>query len=130
MTMDHTPSSATLTPSSLTVTSQCVLTYAELTSDFNPLHVDPEFAARTPMGRQIAHGTMSLCVLFQCIARNLGAAALASMDLDVRFVKPVFIGDVVTASGSASAEHAGQWNVWVRGDDGSERIVGVLRLAD
>ncbi|MPN48512.1 hypothetical protein SDC9_196120 [bioreactor metagenome] len=119
-----------LTTSQLLVTAEAIQTYAELTNDFNPLHVDADFAAKTPMGRQIAHGTMSLCLIFQCIQRNFGGSVLAGVDLDVRFVKPVFIGDTVIAGGEPSAEQPGQWNVWVRGEDGVDRIVGNFRLND
>ena len=45
---------------SLRADRQAILAYAELTGDFNPIHVDPEFAAKTPMGGVIAHGTLSL----------------------------------------------------------------------
>ena len=98
MTMNQNASNnnpAVLQTCSLLVTAEAIQTYGELTNDFNPLHVDAEFAAKTPMGRQIAHGTMSLCLIFQCIQRNFGGAALANVALDVRFVKPVFIGDTV-----------------------------------
>jgi len=36
-----------------------ILAYAEITGDFNPIHVDPAFAATTAMGGVIAHGTLS-----------------------------------------------------------------------
>ena len=118
-----------LQTSSLLVTAEAIQTYAELSNDFNPLHVDAEFAGTTPMGRQIAHGTLSLCLIFQCIQRNFGAAALAQVALDVRFVKPVFIGDTVTAGGEANSEQPGHWHVWVKGGDGVERIVGSFHLS-
>jgi acyl dehydratase len=127
--MDQMVSPPTLRASSLTVTAQCIQTYAELTNDFNPLHVDADFAAKTLMGRQIAHGTMSLCLIWQCLQRTFGGEALAGIELDVRFVKPIHIGDTVTAGGKASTDQPGQWDVWVRGDDGVDRIVGVIRLA-
>lgn len=127
--MDLKVSSPTLRTSSLTVTAQAIQTYAELTNDFNPLHVDASFAAKTPMGRQIAHGTMSLCLLWQSIQRTFGGEALSGVEMDVRFVKPIHIGDTVTAGGKASTDQTGQWDVWVRGDDGVDRIVGVIRLA-
>ena len=132
MTMNQNPSNnpRMLQTCSLLVTAEAIQTYGELTNDFNPLHVDAEFAAKTPMGRQIAHGTMSLCLIFQCIQRNFGGAALANVELDVRFVKPVFIGDTVIAGGEASTEQPGQWNVWVRGDDGVDRIVGSFTLPE
>jgi len=122
----HTPSA--LKTASLSVTAQTILAYAELTNDFNLIHVDAGFAAKTPMGRPIAHGTMSLCLLMQCLQRNFGVQALQTLDLDVRFVKPIFIGDAITAGGEPSESQAGQWNVWVRGEDGSDRIVGTVAL--
>ncbi len=81
------------------------------------------------MGRPIAHGTLSLCLVWQCLQRNFGAQALADLDLQVRFIKPVYIDDVVTAGGQSSEASPGQYDVWVRGQDGSDRIVGTVRAA-
>ena len=131
MTMNQAPTThSTLQTRSLLVTAESIQTYGELTNDFNPLHVDAEFAAKTAIGRQIAHGTMSLCLIFQCIQHNFGGGALAHVALDVRFVKPVFIGDTVIAGGEASSEQPGQWSVWVRGNDGVDRIVGSFHLPE
>lgn len=116
----------TLHSTSLTVTQATIAAYAELTDDFNPIHLDAEFAAKTSMGRPIAHGTMSLCLLWQCLGSSFPAQALETMQLDIRFVKPVYIGDQLTAGGEAVGGASGQWNVWVRGQDGTDRIVGVL----
>ncbi len=118
----------TLTLISLAMTEEIIRSYAELTDDFNPIHVDPEFAAKTPMGRPIAHGTLSLCLVWQCLQRNLGAQALAGLDLQVRFIKPVYIGDLVTAGGQPSEVAPDQYDIWVRGQDGSDRIVGTVSL--
>jgi acyl dehydratase len=113
---------------SLTVTEEIIWSYAELTDDFNPIHVEADFAAKTSMGRPIAHGTLSLCLVWQCLQRNLGAQALNNLDLQVRFIKPVYIDDVVTAGGHPSETVLGQYEVWVRGQDGSDRIVGTATL--
>lgn len=117
-----------LRTASLNVTEEIIRSYAELTDDFNPIHVDAEFAAQTPMGRPIAHGTLSLCLVWQCLQRNFGAQALADLDLQVRFIKPVYIDDVVTAGGQPNEAEPGQYDVWVRGQDGSDRIVGTVTL--
>lgn len=111
----------------LTVTAATIRAYAELTSDFNPIHLDAAFAATTPMGQPIAHGTMSLCLMWQCIGKSFRDDGLGDMQLDVRFVRPVYIGDELTAGGEPDRETPGQWKVWVRAQDGSDRIVGVLR---
>ncbi|MBS77762.1 MaoC family dehydratase [Variovorax sp.] len=113
----------------LEVEMASILAYAELTDDFNPIHVDPEFAAATPMGGVIAHGTMSLCLLWAAIFRSFPASALRAPELDVRFVKPVRVGDMLRAGGEIDAEDPALYKVWVRADDGSDRIVGTLRLA-
>lgn len=113
---------------SLTVTEEVTRAYAELTNDFNPIHLDAEFAAKTPMGRPIAHGTLSLCLIWQCLERNFGAEALADLDLQVRFIQPVFIGDVITAGCQATEAAPDQYDVSVHGQDGSKRIVGSVTL--
>lgn len=122
------PNIHSLQTASLQVTEGAIRSYAELTDDFNPIHVDAAFAAQTPMGRPIAHGTMSLCLLWQCLGKNFSAAELTALDLEVRFVKPVYIGDEVTAGGESDAAAHGLWKVWVRGQDGSDRIVGTVQL--
>lgn len=117
-----------LRTASLSITAEIIQSFAELTDDFNPIHVDAAFAAKTPMGRPIAHGTMSLCLVWQCLQRNFGAQALADLDLQVRFIKPIYIDDVVTAGGKPSESVPGQYDIWVRGQDDSDRIVGTVTL--
>jgi 3-hydroxybutyryl-CoA dehydratase len=118
-----------LRPATLNVQPDAIRAYAELTDDFNPIHLDPVFAAGTPMGGVIAHGTMSICLLWQSLYRTFGAAAFEGLDLDVRFVKPVRVGETLTAGGEANPGEPGSWDVWVRGDDGADRLSGVVRLS-
>ena len=120
--------STMLKPAELKVTESVVQAYAQITNDFNPIHVDPEFAAGTPLGGAIAHGTLSLCLVWQCLQDNFGDNVFADLDLDVRFVKPVFVGETVTAGGRKSDDEPGRYEIWVRGADGSDRISGSLRL--
>src|SRR5512140_3275116 len=77
--------------------------YAELTGDFNPIHLDPVFAASTPMGGVIAHGTLSICLLWQAVVRTFGAAAFEAPELDIRFLKPVRAGETLTAGGEQNS---------------------------
>ena len=48
------------TSPSVTVTEAMVNTYAELTGDFTPVHVDEEYAKTTPFGTRVAHGLLGL----------------------------------------------------------------------
>lgn len=114
---------------SLKVGMEEIRAYADLTDDYNPIHLDPAFAATTPMGGVIAHGTMSICLLWQAIFRSFDAAALSAAELDVRFARPVRVGELLEAGGQMDAETPGLFNVWVRADDGADRLAGTLRMA-
>ncbi|MGB6936537.1 MAG: MaoC family dehydratase, partial [Xanthobacteraceae bacterium] len=46
--------------------------YADVTDDHNPIHLDPDFAAKTPMGGIIAHGMLSLSLLWQSLQATFG----------------------------------------------------------
>ncbi|HMM74128.1 MAG TPA: MaoC family dehydratase [Gammaproteobacteria bacterium] len=112
----------------LTATPEIVLAYGRLTEDFNPLHIDPAFAARTPMGGCIAHGTMSICLLWQSLFRSFGALEPERIALDVRFVQPVRVGETIHAGGELQEGEVDCYTVWVRGDDGADRVTGTARL--
>lgn len=118
-----------LVTTTMKVDMESVRAYAELTDDYNPIHLDPAFAATTPMGGVIAHGTMSVCLLWQAIFRNFTPEELSAAELDVRFVKPVRLGETLEAGGQRNAEDPALYSVWVRADDGVERLAGTLRTA-
>lgn len=118
-----------LPTSTLVVTAEAIRQYAELTQDFNPLHLDAAFAAATPMGSVIAHGTMSINLILQSLAKAFGAASVANVDLDIRFVKPVRVSETLTAGGQREeGGDARRYTVWVRGPEGDDRLVGVASL--
>ena len=119
-----------LTTSSRLVEFQSILDYADLTNDYNPLHVDPAFAAKTPFGGVIAHGTMSVALIWQALALTLGREALERIDLDIRFLKPVRVGNTVTGGGELRAGSTNIYEVWVKNDvaEGEPVISGTATL--
>lgn len=100
--------------------------YAEISDDFNPIHVDPEFAAASPMKGIIAHGMLSLNLIWQ-VLRNAAGEIQPPVVLDVRFRKPVRENDVVTAGGRRAED--GGYDVWARNEQGETVIDGTARLA-
>jgi 3-hydroxybutyryl-CoA dehydratase len=86
--------------------------YAEASNDYNPIHLDPEFAARTPMGGVIAHGLLSMSLIWQSLAATFGTERMIGIALDVRFVKPVREDVWVSASGTRVGDTA-TYHVWV-----------------
>jgi acyl dehydratase len=79
-----------------TVTESDIVSFAGLTGDYNPLHVDHEFAATTPWGKPIAHGLMGLswvAGLGSSAPRPNTVALVAIREWE--FLKPVFVGDTL-----------------------------------
>ena len=113
----------------LDINQQVIAAYADLTSDYNPIHLDQEFAAKTPMGGVIAHGTMSIGLIWQALEKTLGSDCLSNIDLDIRFIKPVRLGDRLIGGGNLQDAQTGTYEVWVRGEnDGENRIVGTAAI--
>ena len=118
----------TLKPSSRTVDFQSILNYAEVLNDYNPIHVDKEFAAKSPMGGIIAHGTLSVPLIWQALKNTLGVDALNRVHLEIRFVRPVRIEDTVTGGGELQAGAPNIYDVWVKNQEGEDVIRGTATL--
>ncbi len=74
--------------------------FARLTGDDHPIHYDDAYAATTRFGRRLAHGLllMGLTALGATpMSRRLHDAMVAFAEQRCRFLKPVFVGDVVTS---------------------------------
>jgi 3-hydroxybutyryl-CoA dehydratase len=116
----------------LHVTRDAIRLYADISHDYNPIHLDAEFAAKTPMGGVIAHGMLSLSLVWQSLAQTLGPERMGGIALQVRFVRPVREGDWVIAGG-ALGDEPGTYEVWVRAESDTRTetaIVGTAVLAE
>ena len=89
----------TLVTKARTVSEGDVSLFAGLAGDFNPLHVDAEFAAKSEFGGRIAHGPLVLSIAIGLMAQlNLiDGTALALLDLKWEFTAPVKLGDTIRA---------------------------------
>jgi 3-hydroxybutyryl-CoA dehydratase len=76
------------------VTQESIDAYAEISGDFNPLHVDPEAAAASEFGGIIAHGPIALHPFFRAATEWLGTDALpAGSEVKVTYRAPTRPGD-------------------------------------
>jgi 3-hydroxybutyryl-CoA dehydratase len=82
---------------SKTITDRDIQAFADVTGDHNPLHLDDEYAAKTRFGRRIAHGMLSASLISAVLANELPGAGSVYLSQTLKFVKPVFPGDTVTA---------------------------------
>lgn len=72
--------------------------YAAVSLDTNPAHFDEEFAAGTPFGKRIAHGMLTSGLISACLGTRLPGPGTIYLSQSLKFRKPVFIGDRVTAT--------------------------------
>ena len=79
------------------ITDDDVRTFADLTGDHNPLHMDDEFASQSLFGRRIAHGMLSASLISAVLANDLPGQGSIYLGQTLKFVAPVFIGDEITA---------------------------------
>ena len=73
--------------------------YAKASGDFNPIHIDQEFATKSHFGRTIAHGMLIAAVVSDLMSENFSDSWAESGKLKVRFRAPVYAEEIVTAKG-------------------------------
>ncbi|MBU16449.1 MAG: dehydratase [SAR202 cluster bacterium] len=106
--------------------------YAKASGDDNPLHLDPEFAAKTQFGGIIAHGMLTLAFVSEMMTAAHGRDWLESGGLRVRFKGAARVGDRVEAWGNLAKEYEQTlgYSVGVRNStSGQELIAGTAGLA-
>lgn len=124
-----------LPTSSLSITQEQINRYAQLSNDFNPLHVDVEFAGKSIFGGTIAHGTIPLACLLHSLAALCGEPWLKGAHVSVKFIAPARPGNVITAQGKLSGQTADQdgiravYDVSCQNQQGQSIIVGTAEIA-
>ncbi|MEE9132719.1 MAG: MaoC family dehydratase, partial [Gemmatimonadota bacterium] len=96
------------------VTAEDVARFADCTGDTNPLHRDPDYAARTRFGQCIAHGMLSAGFISAVLGTKLAPdCCVIYLSQSLRFLRPVKIGETIRAVAE------------VKGTDAQKRIVTV-----
>ena len=82
-----------------TITEADLVQFTGLSGDFNPLHIDEEFAKQTPYKTRIAHGLLSVSVVtgLQSLMGNVNGSTLGLLEMNWRFKKGVIPGDTIHA---------------------------------
>lgn len=80
-----------------TITEHDVYGFAGISMDFNPIHVDHEFARTTRFEQRIAHGMLSASLISAVIGTSLPGKNTIYLGQTLKFTAPVFIGDTLTA---------------------------------
>ena len=88
--------------STVTITEAHVMLGAGFVADFNPLHVDEEFARKSRFGGRILHGMLTSAMMGGPVGMHFHGTAIAYLEHNARFVAPVRPGDTLTIEWSVT----------------------------
>ncbi len=81
-----------------TVSESDIVKFAEVSGDFNPMHLDEDYARRTRFRTRIAHGMLTASFVSAVLGMRLPGPGCIYLSQSLRFKAPVRIGDAVTAT--------------------------------
>ncbi|MDX1905634.1 MAG: MaoC family dehydratase [Bacteroidia bacterium] len=108
------------------VSQEQVNTFAEVTGDKNPLHLDPEYAAKTIFRRPAVHGAFAIGVFSKIMGMEFPGPGTIYLEHQIQFLKPMYpevdYKAVVTLVSTVPDKHQGVFRteIW---QDGSDRQI-------
>ena len=97
-----------------TISETDVYLFAGISGDFNPMHMNEEFAKTTPFGTRIAHGALPQSLLAPILGMKLPGLGTVALEVTARFRAPTYFGDTITAKASVAEKL--EEKKWVRMD--------------
>ncbi len=83
---------------SLTFTDEIVRTFADISGDTNPIHLDDDYAAKSRFGKRIVHGMFTAGLISALIGIDFPGPGTIYLGQTLKFTKPVYLGDTITAT--------------------------------
>jgi len=90
---------------SLAVTSDTVEQYARLIGDTNPVHLDPEYAAKSFFRKRIAHGMLAAGLVGAVLGTRLPGPGAIYLNQNIEFKRPINIDETITAKVKVTEKH-------------------------
>lgn len=88
---------------SKTVTETDIALFAAISGDFNPLHVNAEFAKSSRFGARVAHGPIMLALAAGVLGNRLPGIGAIAVSNHIEYRRPVYIGDTITSRAEVAA---------------------------
>ncbi len=76
---------------------QTVEAFASVSEDYNPIHLDEDFAKTTQFERPIVHGMLASSLISGLLASKVPGAGSIYLGQSLKFLRPIFVGETVTA---------------------------------
>ena len=86
------------------ITEERVQAFAELSGDFNPLHMDESFAKRVSFEKRVVHGMLLISFVSRLIGMHLPGQNSLILSQNFNYIKPAFIGDKIKVKGIVVAK--------------------------
>ncbi len=113
-------------------TQDDVLKFAEVTGDFNPIHIDAEYAAKTIFKKPIVHGFLAGAIFSKVFGTLFPGEGTIYLSQEMKFFAPVFVEVQYEARFEVlevrTDKHIGTINCSLVSADGTTCIVGVAKL--
>ena len=103
------------------ITERDVATFAEISGDKNPLHLDAAYAEQTRFGARIAHGAFTFALISAALGMKLPGPGTVYMSQSLKFVKPVYLDDTITATVEITALRADKGIVTLKTECANQR---------
>ena len=82
---------------SKTITEEDISDFADISLDYNPIHLDHEFALKTHFKKRIVHGMLTASLISAVIGTKLPGKNTIYLYQNLKFTAPAFIGDTLSA---------------------------------
>ena len=79
------------------ITEEDVCVFAEISSDYNPVHLDHEYACSTRFQKRIVHGMLVASLISAVIGTKLPGQGTVYLSQTLNFRAPVLLGETVYA---------------------------------
>ena len=80
-----------------TFTAADVTAFAGISLDVNPIHMSDKYAESTVFGKRIVHGILTSGLISAVLANKLPGPGTIYLGQELRFTRPVYLGDDITA---------------------------------
>jgi 3-hydroxybutyryl-CoA dehydratase len=85
-----------------TVTETDIAFFAAISGDFNPVHVDAEWAKHSLFGGRVAHGPLTLALAAGVLGMELPGVGTIAVTNHIDYRRPVYVGDTITTLAEVS----------------------------
>jgi acyl dehydratase len=119
-----------LAPIQKYMTQEKINKYISAAEDYNPIHVDPEYAKNTVFKSTIAPGYQFIAYLSELMTRDFGERWITGGSMELRLIRPVFPKDTLTAGANIVEKNREdnctsiKCDVWIKNQDDKDIVVG------